>query len=229
LLGLPEESILAVTSKIVAICENRVIDQPNLDKHEIAKQEADCYLSEDNPYHFLLTIKDGILLPSAGIDESNGNGSLILWPKDPQKSANEIRTYLKKRFNLKKVGVIITDSKTTPLRRGTTGVAIAYSGFKPLKNYIGMPDIFGREMRVTQANIVDALAVTSVLTMGEGNEQTPLAVIEEVRSITFQDKNPTKEELNELSIGIDDDLYSQLLTSVSWHKGGSNSVNRQRH
>ena len=47
---------------------------------------------------------------------------------------------------LKKVGVIITDSKTTPLRWGTSGVAISYSGFSPLKNYIGSPDIFGKEM-----------------------------------------------------------------------------------
>ena len=34
-------------------------------------------------YHMTLTIKQGMLIPTAGIDESNGDGYYILWPRDP--------------------------------------------------------------------------------------------------------------------------------------------------
>ena len=50
------------------------------------------------------------------------------------------------RFSLKNVGVIITDSRTTPLRWGVTGFSIAYSGFEPLKNYIGTKDILEKDL-----------------------------------------------------------------------------------
>jgi len=166
-----------------------------------------------------VTIKRNLLAVAAGIDESNGAGFYILWPKDPQKTANEVRRYLQKRFSVKKVGVVITDSKTTPLRCGTTGVSIVYSGFRALNNYIGRRDIFGRKFEMQKANIVDALATSAVLVMGEGSEQTPLAVVEDVPFIKFQEKDPSKKELRDLHIDIEDDLYGPLLKGVKWRKG----------
>jgi len=128
-------------------------------------------------------------MPSAGIDESNSNGFYILHPKDLQETANKIRIYLCKRFKLKNVGVLITDSKTTPLRWGTTGVALAHSGFLALNDYIDTPDIFGRKLKVTKVNISDGLAAAAVLVIGEGREQTPLAIISETASVKFQVSN----------------------------------------
>jgi dihydrofolate synthase / folylpolyglutamate synthase len=219
LIEIPERSILAITSKIVAICEGNVVKKGETKKDGLIEREADLYLPKrKNKYDYLLTIKNGVLLPSAGIDESNGNGYYILWPKDSQKSANQILDYLKIRFGRQKIGVVITDSRTTPLRWGTTGVAIAYSGFMPLRDYIGQPDIFGVRMRATKANIMDALAVAAVLVMGEGEEQTPLALIEEIPFMSFQKNHPTKKELQELNISLDDDLYSELLRSVNWRQ-----------
>lgn len=217
---LNERSVLVITSKIVAICEGRVIEIEKADKKELIKQEAEYFLPpEENKYNITLTIKNNLLAPTAGIDESNGAGYYILWPKDPQKTANEVRQYLCDRFSLKKVGVVITDSKTTPLRWGTTGVAIAHSGFASLNNYIGKPDIFGRKLKVTKANISDALAVSAVLVMGEGNEQTPLAVIEDIPFVKFQNRNPSKKEIREFHIDMKDDLYARLLKGVKWRKG----------
>ena len=160
-----------------------------------------------------------LLIPAAGIDESNGNGYYILWPEDLQEMANRVRQHLRKRFLIRKLGVIITDSKTMPLRWGTTGVAISYSGFSPLYDYIGKRDIFGRKFKMQKANIVDALAASAVLVMGEGAEQTPLAIIEDVPFIKFQEKNPSKKELKDFLINMDDDLYCPLLKSVKWKKG----------
>ncbi len=214
-----EKSIVVVTSKIIAVAEGRTVKIGDIDKEELVKQEAEYFLPPDPKYHFSLTIKNGLLIPSSGIDESNGNGDYVLWPRDPQKWANDIRVHLVEKFNLKHVGVIITDSKTTPLRWGVTGAAIAYSGFLPLNNKIGTPDIFGRKLQATQVNIMDGLAAGAVVVMGETDEQTPLAVIEDVPFVEFVDRNPTDEELKKLKIAIEDDLYAPLLKSVAWEKG----------
>ena len=101
-------------------------------------------------------MKHNLIIPSSGIDESNGDGYYILWPADPQKTANEIREYLTEKHSLGKLGVVITDSKTTPLRWGVTGVSVSHSGFAALNDYIGTKDIFGRELHFTKTNIMDA-------------------------------------------------------------------------
>lgn len=216
---LKERSIAVITSKIVSICEGRVVKIGASNKIKLIHQEAEYYLPPNNKYNISLTIKNNLLTPTAGIDESNGNGYYILWPKDPAKTANTIRLYLQKRFNIQQVGVIITDSKTSPLRWGTTGTALSYSGFLPLNNYIGSKDVFGKILKVTKANILDALASAAVVVMGEGNEQTPIATIEDTPFVYFQNRNPTKKELKELKINMQDDLYAPLLTSVLWKKG----------
>jgi dihydrofolate synthase / folylpolyglutamate synthase len=216
----PEGSILAITSKIVALCQNRVGKVE--DKDQLIEREADLYYpAKLSRYQIYLTIKDSQLVANSGIDQSNGNDQLILWPENSPKVANEVRSYLKKRFNLERVGVIITDSATSPLQWGTTGVALGYSGFKPLREYIGQKDIYGREMAMTKANIANDLATAAVLVMGEGSEQTPLAVLEDLDFVEFVVEDPSQEELDSLKIELEDDLYSPLLTSVEWKKGGS--------
>lgn len=216
-----EGSVLAVTSKVISLCERRVVKVGNADKDRLVEAEAEFFLPRKlSRYNIIFAIKNGILTPSAGIDESNADGYYILWPSDPQKTANEIRKYLKKRFKLKKIGVIITDSKTTPLRWGTSGVAIAHSGFCGLNSYIGKSDIFGRKLKMTKANIMDALAASAVLVMGEGSEQTPLAIIVDVLFVKFQVRDPSRKELRGLKIKMDDDLYAPMLKAVKWRKGG---------
>lgn len=224
---LDEGSIVAVTSKIVAICEGRIVPVESSNKDELIKQEADLYLPrEENRYNLFLTIKNNLLAVSAGIDESNSNGNYILWPKDPQGSANRIRKHLAKKFGLKKIGVIITDSKTTPLRWGVIGVAIAHSGFSALYDMIGTEDLFGRKLKMTKVAVADALTVSAALVMGEGREQTPLAVISDVPFVKFQEANPTEEELLELKIAIEDDVYAPLLKSVNWRRGKGTKKHR---
>jgi len=217
-----EGSVLAVTSKIVSICEGRVVADVSPDKKKsIVQKEAEMYIPpEENKYGVTLTIKNSLLIPTAGIDESNGNGKLILWPKDPQNSANKIREYLINRFAIKNAGVIITDSTTSPLRWGVTGIAISHSGFNALNNYIGTPDIFGKRLEITKVNVMNALAVSAVFAMGEGSEQTPLAVVSEVPSVEFQDRNPTDDEINGLKIDMSEDLYGFILEKANWKKGG---------
>lgn len=215
-----ENSILAVTSKIVSITEGQVVKVEGADKDKLIEQESQYYLpKEENTYNISLTIAKNTLIGAAGIDGSNGGDYLVLWPKDPFESANKIRQYLKNRFKVKNIGVIITDSKTTPLRWGVTAFALSYSGFKPLKDYIGKPDIFGKLMLITKMSIIDNLACSAAVVMGEGAEQTPLALIEDIPFIEFQDHNPTEEERKSLQISMEEDLYTPLLKNSPWKKG----------
>jgi len=218
---LEEGSIVAITSKIVSTCEGAVVPVKSSNKDELIKREADLYLpKEENKYNVYLTINENLLAVSAGIDESNADGNYVLWPKNVQNTANKVRQYLTKRFNLKKVGVIITDSKTTPLRWGVTGAALSHSGFSAINDLIGTEDIFGRELKMTKVGVLDGLANAAVLVMGEGGEQTPLAIISEIPFVKFQQRNPTKKEIAELKIPIEDDVYAPLLKGVRWRKGG---------
>ena len=218
-----EASILAVTSKIISITEGSVVKMEDSAKDELIKQHSQYFLPRKaNPYNVSLTITQNNLSASAGIDESNGNGFYILWPKDPQSSANSIRAYLRKKFNLKNLGVMITDSKTTPFRWGVTSMAIAYSGFKPLLDYIGKPDLFGRLFQLEKRSLIDSLSSAAGVVMGEGSEQTPLALIEDIKNIEFQDSDPTQKELDSLKITLEEDLYSPLLTKAHWQKGDKN-------
>lgn len=238
--NLEENAVVAVTSKIVAITEGRIVRIGNVSKEEKApnvskedrkevelKQKNDLISGEaerfipsnKNKYGVSLTIKNNILAANAGIDESNANGYYILWPENPHKSANAIRKFLREKFSLKNLGVILTDSKTTPLRWGVTGIALGYSGFAPLKSYVGTPDLFGREFAFEKMHIADSLAAAATVVMGEGSEQTPIAVIDDLPFVTFQENDPTEEEIKNLKINLEDDLYGQLLTSVAWEKG----------
>ena len=126
---------------------------------------------------------------------------------------------MSKRFSLTQVGVLITDSKTTPLRWGTTGICLGHSGFDALKNYIGTPDIFGRLLKVTKANMTDGLAAAAVAAMGEGDEQTPLAVISDIPFVHFDAGAPTAKDIEDLVIAPSEDLYAPLIQSAPWVKG----------
>lgn len=173
-----------------------------------------------SPLRVTLTVTRNLLVPSAGIDESNGNGYYILWPKDPQATAAAIRSYFAKKHRIADLGVLITDSRTTPMRWGTTGIALSYSGFAGLNDFIGKPDLFGRKMEMTMVNVADGLAAAAVLAMGETNEQTPVALITDAEFVHFDAGKPTATELETWQIPMNIDLYGPLLSRGPWQKGG---------
>ena len=221
-----EGSIVAITSKIVSICEGRVVPFDAADKEQLIINESDLYLPKTlSRYGHHFSVVDHTLISSAGIDESNGASNYILWPEDSQATANQVRAYLVERFGLTKVGVIITDSTCQPLRRGTTGICMAHSGFAALHDYIGQPDLFNKPFRVSMASISGGLAAAAVLAMGEGTEQTPLAIISDAEFLHFQSRNPNAEELALLHIPIEEDLFGPFLNndSINWQPGNRRS------
>lgn len=208
---LSEETIVVITSKVVSLCEGRTVDTSTISKKDLIYQEADRVIpSDNNNERIVLTYKNRILIPSAGIDESNSNGRYILYPKDPFLSAKKLYDYLKRRRQLKHLGVLITDSHTTPLRRGVTGIALAWWGFQPCKSLVGAPDLFGHPLQVTHINVADALAVSAVFNMGESSECTPLAIVTEAPHVQF-DKGTETHDIDEIAIDPKVDLYRPLL------------------
>jgi dihydrofolate synthase / folylpolyglutamate synthase len=217
---LEEGSVVAITSKIVSICEGSVIPFGQIEKDELVVRESDLYLPASlSKYGHHFTITNNTLIPMAGVDESNGDGQYVLWPKDVQATANQVRAWAKQEFGLSQIGVIITDSTCHPLRRGTNGIMLAYSGFRALNDYVGRPDLFGRPFTVSQADVAGGLAAAAVLQMGEGAEQTPIAILTELPFVEFQDRDPTAEELATVIIGLEEDLFAPFLRSVQWRAG----------
>lgn len=195
---LREGDVLVITSKILGIHEGRCVkietDTP-AERNKLIMQEADWYVPAEKRkgLHWHLTIKDYTLIADAGIDRSNGRGYYILWPKNTKKLLREIRAFLKKKYQIKKLGLIAIDSHLIPLRAGTVGISTGFFGFKPWKDYRGKPDIFGRRLKYTRANIVDPLAAICALLMGEGNEQSPILLVRGLNFVKFTNHDMTRD------------------------------------
>ncbi len=138
-------------------------------------EEADEILIEEP---FILTrTRNGNICVNSGIDSSNiEDGSILLLPEDPDRSARRIRERLKKLTG-KDVAVIITDTNGRAFRRGVMGVAIGCSGIKPLRDWRGKKDIHGKELEITVEALVDEIASAGNMVMGEGDWKIPAVVV----------------------------------------------------
>lgn len=217
--SLEEGCVIVITSKIVALSQNRTASAN--DKIELIKKES--YQHIETPWGHLTQTDHGWCI-NAGIDESNtGKGNLILMPKKPFLVAEKLLKKMKEQYSIINVGILITDTKTLPLRFGTLGRAISYAGFYPFKNYIGKKDLYGEKSRFTKSNIPDALASSAVLVMGEGDEQTPLSVINNP-PIQFTDSYYHQEE--EISCTPETDIYTYLYHAYSPQNDINNTKSR---
>lgn len=196
-------SIVAITSKIVALSEGRTaIVKNDKEKDALIKKESDFAIKTK---YVWLTVKDGMVCANAGVDESNADGKIVLLPKDSYKFADQFRKRLMKHYGVKKLGILLTDSRLMPLRAGVIGVALGYAGFKGVRDYRNTPDIFGRKLKFTQTDVADSLATAVALVMGEGKECQPIAIIEDA-PVEFTEKVNKKE----LIIPVAEDLYAPM-------------------
>ena len=191
-LKLHRGDLLAVASKIVSASEGRIVKLADVHvtgqarrlslRWELDERLAAVVLKEADEIiggvrGFLLTKKNGVLTPNAGVDLKNSPpGTATLWPTNPDGSARELRRSLERRFE-KGIGVEIVDSHVTALRLGTVGLAIGVSGFTPVHDHRGIRDIFGRPIRVTQTNLADDIASASHLLMGESSERVGAVLV----------------------------------------------------
>jgi len=184
--------ILVVSSKFVAVSEGRVVDLETVIPSAHAASESRrlnispelCELvireSDDvigGVAGFMLALKEGLLTPNAGIDKSNiEHGKVVLYPRSPLESAMALVDEARFRRGVE-IGVVVSDSRLMPTRKGTVGVALAAAGMDAIVDLRGKPDLFGNVLKVTSQAIADDLCSGAQLVMGEADESVPLVLV----------------------------------------------------
>jgi coenzyme F420-0:L-glutamate ligase/coenzyme F420-1:gamma-L-glutamate ligase len=213
-----DNDILIISSKFVSMSEGAVV---NLSKVRVSKKArslaARCYMEpkmaelvlREADYivkgvpGFLLAIRNGMIAPNAGIDRSNvPKGFAILYPRDPFGTAEKLMQKFRSDRAIR-VGIVIADSRLMPTRIGTTGIAIACSGFEPVEDLRGRRDLFDNVLKYTFKAVADALATMGVAVMGESNESTPAAVVRGAQ-VVWSEK---KLSWNDMAVEPSQDIY----------------------
>lgn len=184
---LQDYDVITVTSKVVSKAEGRVVPYDGTDEHKIALIESESVriLRRRGTLHIVET-RHGFICANAGIDLSNtSDGTAVLLPVDPDKSARKVRGDLE-RATGKKLAVIVTDTFGRVWRTGVTDVAIGIAGLRPVQDLRGTPDHTGRTLEATEVAIADELAGAAHLVLGKA-AMTPFALIRGVGSEHFGD------------------------------------------
>ena len=221
---LRDGDVLVVSSKFVAVSEGRVVRLRSVKpgkkaealaaSHGMDPRLCELIVRESDEIlggipGFILTSKDGLLTPNAGIDKSNvKHGSVVLYPRRPESSAWRIRETLKFSRGVK-VGVVICDSRLAPTRKGTTGVAVAASGLEAVLDMRGRSDLFGNVLKVTSQALADDLSSAAEVLMGESDEAVPVVLVRGLDGRFLQDVEypgmkfaiPTEEDVYLRSLG----------------------------
>ena len=194
--------VLVVAQKIVSKAEGRFVDIATVEPSERAIALAaevdkdprfvEVVLSESKrvvrhrPGLLIVEHHLGFVMANAGIDHSNvaaedGAERVLLLPVDPDGSAKALRQHLLSAFGVG-IGVIISDSFGRPWRKGTVGVALGADGLPAFVDLRGHPDLFGRELLVTETGFADEIAAAAGLLMGQADEAIPMVL---VRGLTW--------------------------------------------
>jgi len=220
--NLKDGDIFVLAQKIVSKAEGRLVPLESV----IPTDEAVALASETekdprlvqlilNESIEIMRSKPGVIIvrhklghvgANAGIDQSNieqyKEGSALLLPVDPDKSALELKCDIEKAIQIK-VGIVIADSMNRPWRLGTVGEAIGSAGLTVLDDRRGQTDLYGRELKVTLINRADAIAAFATLGMGESTERTPLAIVSGYEAETVCDASAA-----DIIRPLEDDLFT---------------------
>jgi coenzyme F420-0:L-glutamate ligase/coenzyme F420-1:gamma-L-glutamate ligase len=216
-LELEDGDAIVFTSKIVAKSEGRVVDLSGVrvsgEAERIAKEtEKDprivqLVLSEAKAIvrmmknHVIVETKHGFVCANAGVDESNvEEGKAVLLPKDPQKSAQQLKKEIEEQSG-KAISILISDSFGRAFRDGVTGICIGVSGIPALVDRRGEEDRFGKIARITKEAIADEICAAVNLVMGEFKEGVPIAI---VRGLKLE---RCESDVQELLFNKEDDLF----------------------
>lgn len=191
-LTIKDGDIIVLAESAVATAEGRVVDLMTVipgreaqelgEKYAVDPREMELVLQECDEIlggvpGAVLTITRGNMSPNAGIDGSNApEGCVVLLPEDPAASAARIRCQLQKAFGCR-LGIIVGDSRTQPMRLGCVGIALGCSGLRPVEDARGSKDLFGKELTITSKATADNLMSAAQLIMGEAGESIPAVVV----------------------------------------------------
>ena len=139
---------------------------------------------------FICVTPQGLVCANAGVDQSNAGASdeLVLLPEDPDASARRLRAGIALARGVRP-GVLITDSFGRAWRLGQTDVAIGAAGLVPIEDWQGRPDTYGRELRVTQIAVADAIAAAADLARAKDSRE-PAVLVRGVGRFVTEDDGP---------------------------------------
>jgi coenzyme F420-0:L-glutamate ligase/coenzyme F420-1:gamma-L-glutamate ligase len=215
--------ILVASSKFIAISEGRVLSLNSVvptaeaeklsSEFNVSPQLCELIIRESDEVlggvvGFVLAFKDGLLSPNAGIDKSNIEpGKVVLYPRNALDSASAIVDAMGFRHGVR-IGVVVSDSRLMPTRRGTTGVALAAAGLEAVLDLRGKEDLFGNILRVTSQAIADDLCSAAQLVMGESDEAVPFV---HVRGVDGSLIGRAKYPASSFSVRADQCVYLRSL------------------
>ena len=193
--------VLVVAQKIVSKAEGRYVEiatvEPSGEAISLAAEVdkdprfVEVVLSESKrvvrrrPGLLIVEHRLGFVMANAGIDHSNlpmadGIERVLLLPRDPDGSARRLRQQLAEAFGTD-IAIIISDSFGRPWRKGTVGIALGAAGLPALIDLRGHPDLFGRELLVTETGFADEIAAAAGLLMGQADEAVPMVLVRGLR------------------------------------------------
>ncbi|WP_366518470.1 coenzyme F420-0:L-glutamate ligase [Methanocalculus alkaliphilus] len=190
--GIRDGDIITIAESALATAEGRVIRLADVtpspealrygERYQMDPRVAEVVISESDEIvggipGYLLCIRNGTLLPNAGVDGSNApDGTIIPLPANADVSARRIRQEIRDRTG-REVAVLIIDSRTHAMRLGVSGVTIGCSGMEAVTDCRGKNDLFGRTLEVTRRAVGDCIASAAELLMGEADECIPVVII----------------------------------------------------
>lgn len=162
-IALQDGDIVAVTSKVVAKAEGRVVTG---DRAAATAAET-VHVVARRGETVIVRTRHGLTLAAAGVDASNvPSGTVVLLPEDPDASAGRIRTGIGERSG-RTVGVLVTDTAGRAWRRGQNDLAIGAAGLVVAESFLGRTDRFGNVLHVTEPAVADELASAAELAQGK--------------------------------------------------------------
>jgi coenzyme F420-0:L-glutamate ligase/coenzyme F420-1:gamma-L-glutamate ligase len=170
-LDLRNRDIVVVTHKAVSKAEGAVVEVEPEDEvayRQLIRDEAIEVIRRRGDLVIART-RHGFVCANAGVDRSNAApGTVVLLPRDPDRSAHSIRQALQAATGVS-IAVLITDTFGRPWRHGLVDVAIGVSGVDAILDLKGDTDQQGRTLAVTEIAVVDEIAAAADLVMGKAN------------------------------------------------------------
>jgi len=198
---LKNKDILVVAESVLATMQGRIVNlgtiKPSKKALELAREyEMDTRYVElimkesDSIYggvkNVLLCKKEGNLLANAGVDQSNAPLDHVVLLPDFDEIV-DIRKKIESHFKIR-IGLVVADSRTQPLRRGVIGLALATTGFEPVESFVGRKDLYGKELKFTYRALADDIACAAQIEMGESDESVPFVIVRGIKA-KFSDKD----------------------------------------
>ncbi|PYR12049.1 MAG: coenzyme F420-0:L-glutamate ligase [Acidobacteria bacterium] len=189
---LEDGDVVVIAQKIVSKAEGAVVELACVEPSPVADSWAATYRKDPRMVEVVLResrrivrmdrgilvaeTRHGFVCANAGVDASNvAPGFVTVLPEDPDASAERARVALCSRSG-RRVATIVSDTFGRPWREGVVNVALGVAGLRPLDDWRGRTDPFGRTLQSTVIAIGDELSSAAAIVMGKTGG-VPAAVV----------------------------------------------------